>query len=287
MRQVFPTLLALAGLPAAVGAEAQPLAALPPPAQPAFDYGRVFTELAARRVSTRSRPATAAASAAAERALQEEMAKLRALGYIGAEESTRASAAELAAGSTRTASSYNNEGIVLRGENRKDAARAAFEKAVELEPGLASALWNLSDLLFTADDLERSDELLSRALANGLPDGARIVLGRAIRYERTDALPRALALLDLAIAAKADEAELWLYRGRYRVQGRDCANAVVDLGRAAVLAPQNSDVFATAALAHLCAGDRTSAVASLRQALALAPGDARLRALLLELDPPG
>ncbi len=289
LRQVFPTLLALAGLPAAAGAERRPLDSIPPPAEPAFDYARVFRELApiaSSRSPDPSRPATAAANADAARAAQEELAKLRALGYIGASESTRATAAVLAAGSTRTASSFNNEGIVLRGEKRDAAARTAFEKAIELEPNLASALWNLSDLLFAASDFEPSDELLARALASGIPDGTKLVVGRAIQYERTARIARSLALLDQALAARPEEGELWLYRGRYRVQNGDCRDAVGDFARAEALAPGNSDVFAAAALADLCVGDRTSAIAALRRALALAPGDARLRALLAELESP-
>ena len=58
---------------------------------------------------------------------------------------------------------------------------------------------------------------------------------------------------------------------------------VADLDRATTLLPASSDVFATAALAHLCAGDRPSAIAALRRAGELAPGDARLRALLAEV----
>ncbi len=281
LRQVFPTLLALAGLPAALGTETRPLAgiALPPP--PAFDYLRVFRELTARRPT--ARPAAAAASAGAARAALEEIAKLRALGYIGAGESTQATPAAFAAGATRTASSHNNEGIVLRGEGRDREARAAFEKAVELEPGLASAQWNLSEALFPAEELDRSDEALARAFAGGLPDGAQLVVGRAAYYESGGKLDRSIALLDRAIAAKADEGELWLYRGRYRVQSGDCGSAVTDLTRAAELSPENSDVFATAALAHLCVGERAAAVADLRHALELAPDEPRLRALLAEL----
>ncbi len=283
LRQVYPTLLALAGLPAAVGAETLPLAAVPPPAVPPFDYGRVFREVRQRSSTAPSRPATAAASAAAERAAQEQIAQLRALGYIGAAESSQASPAAIAAGSTRTASSYNNEGIVLRGEGRDREARAAFEKAVELEPGLASAEWNLSEALFHTGQLDRSDEALVRAFAGGLPDGARLVVGRASSYASGGELARSLALLDRAIAAQANEGELWLYRGRYRVQGGDCGKAVDDLARAATLLPASSDVFAAAALAHLCAGDRDAAIAALRRAIELAPEEPRLRALLAEV----
>jgi len=287
LRQVFPTLLALAGLPAATGTERRPLGSIPAPAEPAFDYARVFRELAARRPLATSRAETPTASAAAARAAAEEIAKLQALGYIGANESTRASAAVLALGgaaSTRTASSYNNEGIVLRGEKRDAEAQAAFEMAVELEGNLASALWNLSDLLFAGGDFERSDKWLARALENGVPDGPKLVVGRAIHYERTGAIARSLALLDRALAVRPGERELWLYRGRYRVQSGDCGDAVADLARAAALAPGDSDVFAAAALAHLCVGDRPSAIAALRRALELAPGDSRLRALLDELE---
>lgn len=304
LRQIFPTLLALAGLPAAAGAEAQPLGAIPPPATPAFDYNRVFRELAERRLAARARTddssapgeASAGIAASAAKAVSdasaateatEAIAKLQALGYIGAGEATRASAAALAAGgpdATRTASSWNNEGIILRGEHRETAARKAFEKAIELEPNLASALWNLSDLLLAAGEVERSDELLARALARGLPDGTKLVLGRAIARERAGEIARSLALLDRALARAPGEAELWLYRGRYRVQSGDCDNAVLDLARAAELAPGESDVFATAALAHLCAGNRPGAISALRRALELAPGDARLRALLAELE---
>jgi Flp pilus assembly protein TadD len=289
LRQLFPTLLALAGLPAATGAEAQPLAALPPPASPAFDYARVYRELAARhppgghaeRAAERDSAELSATAAAAE-----AMAKLQALGYIGAGEATRASAAAVAAGgpdATRTASSWNNEGIVLRGEERPAEARAAFERAIGLEPELASALWNLSDLLLASGDRERSDEMLVRAVASGLPDGIRIVIGRAIARERAGRLPESLALLDRALLVAPETAELWLFRGRYRVQSGDCAQALPDLVRAAELAPGESDVFATTALAHLCVGDRGAATTALRRALALAPEEPRLQALLAEL----
>lgn len=283
LRQVFPTLLALAGLPTAAGTESRPLAAIPPPTTPPFDYGRIFRELRARSTAEPSRPATAAASASAARAAQEQLAQLRALGYIGAGEATRASPTALAAGVTRTASSYNNEGIVLRGEGRDREALAAFDKAVELEPGLASAQWNLSESLLREGDLDRSDEALARAVAGGLPEGAQHVVARAAHYESGGQLARSLALLDRAIVAHPEEAGLWLYRGRYRVQSGDCPSAVADLTRAAGLAPENSDVFATAALAHLCTGDRPAALAALRRAIELAPGEPRLRALLAEL----
>jgi len=286
LRQVFPTLLTLAGLPAAPAGEPRPLAGLALPAQPAFDYAAAFRELAARRVPADS---DADHSGGGSQFQQEEMAKLQALGYIGASEATRADPSVLAAGgpdATRTASSWNNAGLVLRGEHREAEARAAFERALALEPELASAQWNLSELLFaggTGGESERADELLVGALAGGLPDGTQQVIARAIAHERVGAVARSLALLDRAIAARPEAADLWLFRGRYRVQSGDCRNAVADLIRAGELAPANSDVFATAALAQLCAGDHAAALVALRRAIDLAPEEPRLRALLAEL----
>lgn len=290
LRQVFPTLLNLAGLPAATAGERQPLGGLALPGQPAFDYAAVFRELVARVDSLPAASRIPQEPGLAARAALEEMAKLQALGYIGAAEATRADPAVLAAGgpdATRTASSWNNAGLVLRGEDREAEARAAFERALALEPKLASAQWNLSQLLFaggTGGEAERADELLLGALAGGLPDGTQQVIARAIAHERAGAVVRSLALLDRAIAARSEEADLWLFRGRYRVQSGDCRNAVADLTRAGELAPANSDVFATAALARLCAGDRAGALAALRRAIALAPQEPRLRALLAELE---
>jgi len=286
LRQVFPTLLTLAGLPAAAAGEAQPLARLAQPAEPPFDYAAVFGELAARRVPA---PPEAVGGSGGTQVQQEELAKLQALGYIGADEATRADPAVLAAGgpdSTRTASSWNNAGLVLRSEHREAEARTAFERALALEPQLASAQWNLSELLFaggTGGESERADELLVGALAGGLPDGKQHVIARAIAHERVGAVGRSLALLDRAIAARPEAADLWLFRGRYRVQSGDCRNAVADLTRAGELAPANSDVFATAALAELCTGDRRAAIAALQRAIDLAPDEPRLRALLADL----
>ena len=275
VRQLFPALLALVGLPAAQGAEAAPLPGAPAPAQPPFDYLSPYRELRARATT---------APAAAPAAGGEEFAKLPALGYIGAGEPTRAPAAALAAGSTRTAGSWNNRGIILRGERRDPDARAAFEQAIAIDPNLASALWNLSDLLFAESQLDRADELLLRAVDNGLPDGTKFLIGRAIGYQRAGTPARSLALLDRAVAIRPEEREFWLFRGRYRVEARQCAGALDDFRHAAELDPEDPAVHASAALAALCLGDRATAVEGLRRSLALDPDQPRVRAMLPEIE---
>jgi tetratricopeptide (TPR) repeat protein len=74
----------------------------------------------------------------------EAIARLKSLGYIGGDEPARASAGNT---STRTAASFNNEGLILRAENRVTDAEAAFRSALVLAPGYASPRQNLDDLL--------------------------------------------------------------------------------------------------------------------------------------------
>lgn len=272
IRSVFPTLLALAGLPAATRGESTPLPGAPSPPSPPFDYARAFEALRAR--------AAPVEPAGDGRAAEEELAKLRALGYLGAAEPARAPEAEVAQGSTRTAGSWNNEGVILLGEGKKAEARAAFERAVEIDPRQASALWNLSDLVFAGNELDRADELLVRSLEHGLPEGVKFVVGRAIGYQRARQVERSLDLLERALTVRPEEKELWLFRGRYRVEARDCAGALDDFRRAASLAPDDPAVHASAAMAALCLGDRTGARQALQRSLEVDPDQPRVRALL-------
>jgi len=53
----------------------------------------------------------------------------------------------------------------------------AFERALALDPISPRRCGNLSDLLFArGSDLDRSDAMLVRALAHGLPDGPKLLI---------------------------------------------------------------------------------------------------------------
>ena len=200
--------------------------------------------------------------------------KLRALGYIGGAE-----AAGRAVG-TRTAGSFNNEGLLLQRAGKTKEAIDAFDQAISVDPNLASALWNLSDLLFTQNVLDKSDALLVRAYGHNLPEGRRYLIGRAIGYQRAGNMERSVRLLNQAAAAKADDPEVLLFRGRYRVESGDCAGAVADMQRATQLAPTNPAAFASLGLAETCAGDAAAAQKSFRRSLELDPNQPQLRQYL-------
>jgi len=267
IRQVCATLLAATGMPRSEHVAGPPLSPLEA-SKNSVDYRRFFQPFAP--------PEPAAAGADTNEAL----AKLKALGYIGSGESDAAPAG-IAGKSTKTAGSYNNEGLVLKHENRIPEAIAAFNRAMEIDPNLSSAAWNLSDLLFDRkEDLQRSDELLIRAIANGLPEAPRYAIERAIYYQRGGHLDRSAKLLEDAVAARPDDAELRMFRGRYRVALNQCAGALDDFLNVQRAHPNDAVAWASAGLAELCLGHQAEAADYIRHSLELDPNQPKLRQYL-------
>ena len=263
--QVAATLLALLGLPPGQGMEGPPL-----PGTPAGD--RAAEPLDYRAFYHPAAPADGGDVDA------EAVAKLRSLGYVGTSEGRSASAAA----DTRTAASWNNEGLLRRERGETAAASAAFERALALESEHAAALWNLSDLLAQTEPA-RSDELLGRALAAGLTDGVERTAERALAAARAGNAGRARALLDAAFTAGADTAPLRLLSGRLHLDGQRCREALADFERAAALAPTDPVAPASAGLALLCLGDEPAAARHLRRSLALDPAQPAIREALSRL----
>jgi tetratricopeptide (TPR) repeat protein len=262
--QVCSTLLALLGLPPGEGLTGPPL-----PGAPALQGEPV-------KYAAGARPAPPPTD---RKAAEEEVAKLRALGYLGSREP-----AKLAPGDTRTPGSYNNEGLLLREAGRAADAARAFERALALDPDNASALWNLSDLLATeGKDRDRADDLLVQAMAAGLPEGAERAIGRAIAYGRAGETARSLALLDRAVAARPEDAKLWLLRGRYHLERQSCREALADFERSRGLDAGNALTHASLGMARLCLGDPEGAARDLRRSLAIDPEQPEIRRAVAEL----
>ena len=200
-----------------------------------------------RRKFHRAEPATSTRDGS------EEIGRLRALGYISGSGQNTAS--------TRTAASYDNEGLILQQVGRRDEAKRAFESALAIDPHSASTLWNLSELL-------HDDALLIRAMANGFADTPQVI-------RRAESSKNALALLNAAIGAH-DDAELRLYRGRYELQKNDCRGALADFERA----HENAMKYASIGTAQMCLGDRAAAAAAFRRSLELDPNQPPLRDFL-------
>jgi tetratricopeptide (TPR) repeat protein len=266
VQQVCATLLALLGLPPGKDLFGPPLPGATASNAAAFDYRAHYTPAA-----------TAATTAGGDtrKVDDDTVAKLKALGYIGASEGSGRAIG------TRTAGSFNNEGLILKQQGRKKEAIDAFDNALAVDPNLASAAWNLSDLLFAENQsLDKSDALLVRAFAHGLPEGTKFLIGRAIGYQRNGMIDRSIRLLDQAAAARPDEPEVWAFRGRYRVEKGDCDGAIGDFQRAAQLTPQSAAVFASLGLAQACAGRDAASRASFQRSLQLDPNQPKVREYL-------
>ena len=174
--------------------------------------------------------------------LNEDMAKLTALGYIGTGEGA---GAPLSTAPTRTSGSFNNEGVILRERGSNDQAALAFENALRVDAKNASALWNLSDLLH---HLKRDEK-------------------------------RADALLDEAIAIDPRQPRWLLARGRYALERRDCRKALGDFKRATEIATDDALAFASFGAAHACLGDEKAAQDAFRKSLELDPNQPEIRRL--------
>ncbi|HXA19957.1 MAG TPA: alkaline phosphatase family protein [Thermoanaerobaculia bacterium] len=265
IRQVCATLLDVCGLPRDSHVAGPPL--MPAREVAVIDYRRWFERFV---------PATPNAVTAAS--ANEELSKLRALGYIGSGEST---SARSAGASTKTAGSYNNEGLILKHDNRIDDAIAAFHQALALDPNLASAAWNLSDLLFSRNEsLAEADTLLLLALQNGLPEAPTYVVERAIKYQRSGHAGRSLELLEGAVARSPENSELRMFRGRYRIDQKNCAGALEDFQAAERLRSNDAIAFASAGLAQICLGDHAGAQGSFERSLQINPNQPQLRQFL-------
>ena len=204
--QICKTLLTLAGMPPA----------------DQFDYRRAYVRA---RTSTDTRGAS------------EQIEQLRALGYLsGGDNKTNGA-------STRTASSFNNEGLILKQSGRVDDAAMAFASALEVDPASASATFNLSELLKSKG-----------------PDAAIELLTRL-----HDAKP---------------VPELLLLRGRYKLAKHDCRGALDDFRASHI---ESAIAFASIGTAEACVGNREGAVTALKRSLALDPNQAPVREFLRSL----
>lgn len=190
---------------------------------------------------------------------------------------------------SRTASSWNNEGVWLREKGEVKRARAAFEKAIAKDPADGAALWNLSNLLYlsaqTDQDRDKADDMLLQSIrGTGLSDGAQRVVSRAMTYKRDGDLDRALKLLDDSLTVLPKEPLLWLFRGRYRIDAKHCPEALQDLQQARELDDQNNLTWGALGLAHLCLGDSEAAAQAFKKSLEIDPNQPEIERYLEQLD---
>lgn len=277
---VLPMLLALAGLPAGEGLPGQaPAWAGGPPLSVRYD------------VLVPRQERSAIALSAEERA--EEIAKLRALGYLGGgdEEATAARGPSPAPEPTADLGRLegrrqHNLGLTLAEQGDLEGAEAAFRAAIAAEPGYAPPHYTLARILRLTGRWDEADLALWRAVELGLGDPAGSLVRVAGEYRTLGQPRRGAQVLAQAAERFPDAAPIWLDLGVLAGEQGDLALARQCLERAARLAPGNVMAWRNLAAAQVGMGDIAAARRSLTRAVELAPADAELKRQLAALGGP-
>ncbi|HKF44976.1 MAG TPA: alkaline phosphatase family protein [Thermoanaerobaculia bacterium] len=255
-----PTVLALLGLPADKRMSGHPIAAaftdLKAPARSDLASG-----LTVRRVP---------AEAMSEAEKSEYTKKLLALGYLsGSEAKPLAPTGGDKPGMTEGA--WNNLGLYER-ETVGDftAARAAFEKSLELRPGYHSPMFNLAILYRQQKDFAKAREWLFKSFAAGHADPEGTLLGWVNWYEDHGNREQVVPLLEAAVHESPGSEVYARALGLYRFRRKDCPGA---WDAVAPFAGKTSDptTLNTAALVQTCLGRRDDAILLLEKSLSLNP----------------
>ncbi len=272
---VTPILLALAGLPPGQGmpgsvpdwlwsvagrAQVQP---------EAVDYARLIPE---RHNETVELP---------PQAREEEMAKLRALGYVagtpqeGKPEADRAEARRL-----------NNLGSSRYSAGDVGAAEEAFREAIAADASYAPAHYNLSLLYRKQGRLDRADREFWEAVQTGIADREMAVVRLALDYRQRGDTDHASQVFQEGRRRFPRSAVIWLNSGVFLGERERYREAVECLRRAVDLDASNPKAHANLAVALLATGDRDGARKALTAASRLDPADENVRQELERLGGP-
>jgi Flp pilus assembly protein TadD len=277
---VAPSVMALLGLPADEGWEGGLLPGIGPLEIDPIDYRSLL-------------PATSylpAVSGATPRD-PEQIAKLRALGYLSAEpddtpgrglggpENRRLSNGT-AAGATP--GQLANLGLVLIDRKQYGEAEQTLRAAIDLNPDSAVPHNHLRRLYMETGRWDEADLELWTAVDKGSTLAESRVNQAALDYEKRGQSDRVDAILSEGIRRYPDREAFWTRLISLRIDSGRCREAV-DVGReAAERFPESARVFAYYGFAAACAGDIATGRRALERSLELDPGQPELRRALAQ-----
>ncbi len=171
---------------------------------------------------------------------------------------------------TGDAESLHQAGLAALRRGDKDAARSAFERALELEPSRVKTLNNLARLELEAGRPRRAHEIAERALAVE-PDAPRslALLGQALLAD--DRASDASPILERAAAADPGQAATWaaLARAVRRTSGDSAATEV--LRRAVSAVPASAPLWNNLGSALVRSGPDSEALLAFERSVELDP----------------
>jgi protein O-GlcNAc transferase len=162
------------------------------------------------------------------------------------------------------------EGMILEGQGRLDAALQRYDSAIQLQPDLARAHFSRGNILLDRGDAASALEAYANAVEHK-PDSAALHynIGNAqLRLEHAD---EAIAACRQAILLKPDFANAHLTLGLALGKLGLHREAIASLQRAAGIEPKSPEIHNSLAIAMMGAGRIKEAIARLEMALALNP----------------
>jgi tetratricopeptide (TPR) repeat protein len=286
---VAPALLALAGLPRA---------AEMPGRSPAW-LGVDESTRAEVSFAALIPPAQLATAPLPPEAVAEEMAKLRALGYLAG-----ASISPTQGPSRQTASApqvqptpapqvdraearrLNNLGISRAAAGDRAGAEAAFKQAVVADPGYAAAYYNYSTLLRKQARLDDADATFWTAVKLGIQERELAVVRLALDYRERGNVEKATQVLAQGRQLLPTSATIWLNSGVFHGELGELAQARDYLQEAVRLDARNPAAHRNLAAALLALGDTAGARRALTEASKLEPSNEETRRQLDALGGP-
>ncbi len=226
----------------------------------------------------------------------EFIAKLEALGYLGADGVSAGEAARAAtpAGprptapvptptlqpATVTRGQINNLAVIKINEKRYDEAERLLRQAISMSPNYAAPHFNLRRIYMETKQWERADEQLWIAVDKGLRDPERTLDRAAADYEGLSLPERTEAILVRAIPRFPEHEPFYVHLMVVRVRGDRCAEALPVGAVAAEKFPDSGPVHAFYGLAAACVGDGETARRELTRSLEINPDQPMLRQAL-------
>ncbi len=273
---VAPSLLALAGLPpdrsmkgtvpSWIGAEAAAASKEP------VDYRALLP----RR--------TGEAPELPPSAKEEELAKLRALGYVGGGDGETKSVP--IAGNRIEARRFNNEAMASFASGQLDEAERGFRRAIAADASYAAAHYNLSLVHRERGFFDDADREFWKAVERGIADPEMTVVRLALDYSERGDARRAAATFAEGRRRFPESAAIWLNSGVFLGEQRDYEGARKALERATRIEPGNAMAWSNLAVAFAAAGEARQARRAMTRASRLDPGNEAVRRELARLGGP-
>jgi len=281
---VAPILLALAGLPPAqemTGTVPDWLLNAERPASPDSQIPVNYASLLPRKAPPKIE--------LPQEAKNEELAKLRALGYVASDKPATASGRAPSPMATRPvadrveARRLTNQGTSEVAAGERAQAEQTFRMAIAADPDYAVPYFNLSMMYRKDGRFDAADTEFWKAIELGVADREMTVVRLALDYRQRGDSERALRAFNEGLKRLPRSALVWLNTGVYLGELGRYKESRRCLERAVKLAPDNPMAFSNLAAALLELGDREGARRALAEAVRLDPENQHLRSELEHL----